>query len=248
MLNFNGTLCLTLEELEIQIANLSEEQQQSIRNDFNGIQNEPKQDENPYILSLLLADAKVSDFRAIDHNVMLNQSLSCTEVYGQSATDRGLLLKKLYTTNLGNRVFEINYTYTKNQYGIFTHQQLVLAWYKQDGTLHPLIKDKGHEPLTTKRSKEIVKNRRKTIMAMLENNVEQLLIASGTGNAGLTMGRQLLMELSPSMATFENSGVATGIVDFMQDAANHAKYPFLLADIGGALLVKDYVTNFMDFE
>ncbi len=36
---YNGTLCNTVEELEVQIVDLSEEQRQMLRNDFKGIPN-----------------------------------------------------------------------------------------------------------------------------------------------------------------------------------------------------------------
>lgn len=39
---YNGTMCNTIEELETLIADLSEEQKQIIRNDFNGVPNVPK--------------------------------------------------------------------------------------------------------------------------------------------------------------------------------------------------------------
>jgi hypothetical protein len=41
MINYNGTLCETIEQLEELISNLSEEQKQFVRNDFNGVVNAP---------------------------------------------------------------------------------------------------------------------------------------------------------------------------------------------------------------
>ena len=40
MLNYNGTLCTTLEQLEELIVDLAEDQKQFLRNDFNGVSNE----------------------------------------------------------------------------------------------------------------------------------------------------------------------------------------------------------------
>jgi hypothetical protein len=39
---YNGVLCNTLEELELEISELSQEQQQMLINDFNGVPNTPK--------------------------------------------------------------------------------------------------------------------------------------------------------------------------------------------------------------
>lgn len=39
MLNYNGTLCTTIEQLESLISSLPEEQKQMMRNDFNGVPN-----------------------------------------------------------------------------------------------------------------------------------------------------------------------------------------------------------------
>lgn len=43
----NGIKCTTIEELEVQIAGLSEEQKQFARNDFNGVENTSSQMINP---------------------------------------------------------------------------------------------------------------------------------------------------------------------------------------------------------
>ena len=47
----NGIRCLTIEEVEIQIAELSEDQKQLIRNDFNGVPNEAIEDLVPQIVT-----------------------------------------------------------------------------------------------------------------------------------------------------------------------------------------------------
>lgn len=60
MLNVNGTLCLTIEELEVAIATLPEDQKILMRNDFNGIPNttEPSQKEKDFQKYLKRAAAK----------------------------------------------------------------------------------------------------------------------------------------------------------------------------------------------
>lgn len=47
----NGIRCLTIEEVEIQIAELSEDQKQLIRNDFNGVPNEAIEELVPQIVT-----------------------------------------------------------------------------------------------------------------------------------------------------------------------------------------------------
>ena len=47
----NGIRCLTIEEVEIQIAELSEDQKQLIRNDFNGVTNEAIEELVPQIVT-----------------------------------------------------------------------------------------------------------------------------------------------------------------------------------------------------
>ena len=46
-LNYNGTLCETIEQLEALMVDLSDEQKQFIRNDFNKVPNEPIQSLDP---------------------------------------------------------------------------------------------------------------------------------------------------------------------------------------------------------
>jgi hypothetical protein len=47
----NGVKCTTIEEVEIQIAELSEDQKQLIRNDFNGVPNEAIEELVPQIVT-----------------------------------------------------------------------------------------------------------------------------------------------------------------------------------------------------
>lgn len=70
MLNVNGILCLTIEELEAAIANLSEDQKILMRNDFNGIP-------NPTELSL----------KEIDYQKYLKRAVAKDKIIAQMATE-----------------------------------------------------------------------------------------------------------------------------------------------------------------
>lgn len=201
----------------------------------------------PRIYRYVNPSCKLLHFHAIDHNTMLDRTLTMIETLGLDENNRGLLLEKRYY-NDSELVFLIEYTYERNQYSQYTGQELKLTWIREDGSPHPEVKRKGMEPLTLKRSKEITRNRRQSVVQLLENSVETLLLASGAGAEGLTLGRQLLREVSQLINGFVDSGEPDQLIAYLQQAEVVNRYPFLASEVAPQYSVNQYIEDYLTFD
>lgn len=191
---------------------------------------------------------KTVHFHDLDHNKHLTVSLDKEEVFGEEKSNRGLLIKKIYSHN-EEELFEINYDYEINSIGAITKQKVLIKWRDIEGNFHPEIKDKGFAKLSKRKSRKATRNRRETVVLLLETKIIELLSSSATTQeeyvASVGLGAEMLAELSIEINKFKNSGVRTHLTNKLEEIKT--TYTMLQGEIAPGVTVIDFINDFLDY-
>jgi hypothetical protein len=233
----NGIKCNTIEELEVQITNLSEEQKQLIRNDFNQVSNEglvsnPLKIKIYDFLSNTPINSKYEPPLRVDFVTGLDIKLhrksilvkgECVrEEFYQTATVNPTTGAITYS----NLIVKEDTTYTRNYLGFPVTKNSVISYALEDNTFHPITKS-----ITKMYSQLEQINEGKTRRGNLVDNLQMpcigLISIATTGSpnptpAVILEGRKFLADYKNEFDSFVAASDKT-ILSCLSDT-NHPKY------------------------
>ena len=216
-----------------------------ITNQF-GDEVEPGQ---PRIISLQIDDSG-EHFHKIDYKIHLKVKLQVSITFGQP----GLFTFARYFSDQNKTipVLDVHREYDIEEVtGKLLRKRTRREYYCEDGSVHEEIKNPGWYIYTGSQSRDATFRKRKTITNNLENTMIGLLSSMPGGGSNVSLGAQLMSEMSPGLSDYHLSGQPNAVVDFLNHPETLERYSFLGVNIaphlgqkeGSVLLAKDFISS-----
>ena len=186
---------------------------------------------------------------SVDHYKNLIITPRVTEVYGETSSDRGLLLRKNYFADDAHQIhlFYVEYQYQINFLGHLTHQSVKLVFLDQDGN-SSLVKDKGFAAYSDKESRWATRRRREAVVFLLESSLIEMLSQGPQGAGNISSAAQFMEAVAPGVNAFLNSGLTDQISEYIALPGTLSEFSFLSLEIAPGYTVAQFIMDGLTYD